>query len=224
MSVIGTYNGASILAFPTCPGIKQLQIDMNDTVAMSQSPFTGGGTQVQAFPGADFWSATITLPQLEVADAATWTAFLAECRGITNVFPLGHPLYKHPRGKLQGSAPAVNGVNAAMATTLNVKGLKPNAQRVLLPGDRFQIGATPNNAAAAGLCRYHLVVEPVSADGGGNATIQIWPSLREATTDGEVIVLNNPQGLFRLTRNKRSVLSAETRLAAVSSIEIVEAR
>ena len=154
--------------------------------------------------------------------AAEWTAFLAECRGMTNVFLLGHPLYRTARGRVQG-APSVAGVNAAMATTLNTKGWKPNAKRVLLPGDRLQVGATPANPAAAGLCRLHLVVNPVNADANGNAAIDVWPSLRESTTDGEVLVLNNPQGLFRLFSNKRSVLTTETRLSGLQ-LQIIEAR
>ncbi len=223
MAVIGTYNAASILAFPAKPGLRQLQLDMNDTVAMQTSPFTGS-QQVQAWPGADFWSANLTLPQMEADAAAEWSAFLAECRGMTNVFLMSHPLYRHPRGKIQGSVPVVAGVNPAMATTLNTRGWKPNSARLLLVGDRIQIGATPANPANPGLCRYHMVVgSAVNSDANGDATITVWPSLREATTDGEALVLNNPQGLFRLFNNKRSVLTTETRLSGIQ-LQIVEAR
>lgn len=210
MAVIGTFNGASIVAFPSKPGIQQLQLDMNDTVAMSRSPFTGQ-TQVQSWPGADWWEASITLPQMNESDAAIWTAFLAELRGMTNMFYLSDPLHKQPQGSPQGT-PVIRGVNPAMATTLNTRGWKANTFRLLLPGDQIQIGQ-----------RLHRVLDVVNSDTAGYGTINIWPSIREATTDGQALILNNPQGLFRLADNKRSVLTTETRLSGIS-FRAIEAR
>src|SRR4051812_1947323 len=117
MAIIGTFNGARIVALPDKPGIKQIELVMNDTVAMSRSSFTGT-TQVQSWPGADWWEASITLPQMTQEDASVWSAFLAELRGMTNVFCLCDPLHRHPLGTPQG-APVISGVNTAMATTLN---------------------------------------------------------------------------------------------------------
>ena len=210
MAVIGSYNGAAIIAFPSKPGIRQLELEMNDTAASSRSPFTGT-EQIQAWPGADWWGANITLPQLDSDDAAVWTAFLGELRGIANVFYLSDPLHRRPRGNPQGT-PVIRGVNAAMATSLNIKGLTPNTARHLLPGDQLQVGQ-----------RLHRVLNVVNSDANGYATVSIWPSLREATSDNDPLILNNPRGLFRLAENKRSVLSTETRLTGVS-IRAVEAR
>lgn len=210
MAIIGSYNGASIIGVPPTPGIRELQLDMNDTAAASRSPFTGT-EQIQAWPGADWWEATITLPPLTEDDAAAWTAFLGELRGIVNVFYLSDPLRRHPKGTPRG-APVIRGVNAAMATTLNLKGFTPNTYRHLLPGDQMQIGK-----------RLHRVLNVVNSDADGDATAVLWPSLREATADGDPIVLNNPRGLFRLAENKRSVLSTETKLSNVT-IRAIEAR
>ena len=223
MPILGTFNGASILVFPAKPDLRQVTLKTNDTNAVQRSPYTGS-TQIQAWPGADWWSAEIALPQMTPVNAALWSGFLAECRGMLNVFLFGHPLFRKPQGKPKG-APVVSGVNAAMATTLSTRGWKPNTNGHLLPGDYLQIGTTPTLATAGqpGLCRYHRVCEQVNSDGNGNATITVWPSLREATTDGEVIILNNPRGLFRLASNDSSMLSTETRLSSVS-LQIVEAR
>jgi hypothetical protein len=207
---IGTYNGASILALPTTPAPKSIELGMNDTNAMSRSPFSGA-TQVQAWPGADWWDASIALPQMVAADAAVWSAFLAECRGILNVFYLSDPTYTGPKGTVKG-APVVNGVNNAMSTQLNTRGWTPSSFRLLLPGDYFQLGD-----------RLHRVLDALNSDANGDATISIWPSIREATTDGQAINLNKPQGLFRLVDNRRSVLTDETRLSGVS-LKAVEAR
>ena len=210
MSTIGTYNGASIIVFPTCPGIKQLNLTMNDTTPVSTSPFTGV-QQVQAWPGADFWTADLTLPQMTSETVAEWEGFLGECRGMTNVFYIGHPFHISPRGSASGT-PVCNGVTAPMSYTLTTRGWTPNMYRLLLPGDHLQIGY-----------RLHRVLTQVNSDANGDATISVWPSIREATTDGEPVILNHPQGLFRLASNKRSILSAETRLSAVT-LSVIEAR
>jgi hypothetical protein len=210
MSIIGSYNGASIIAFPDKPAPRQIELGMNDMVAVSSSPFTGS-TQAQAWPGADLWDASIALPKLTAEDAAVWSAFFGECRGRLNVFYLADPTYTGPRGTVKGS-PVVSGVNNAMAIALNTKGWTPSSFRLLLPGDYLQLGN-----------RLHRVLDQVNSDTNGDATISIWPSIREATTDGQAVILNNPKGLFRLASNRRSVLTDETRLSGVS-IKAVEAR
>jgi hypothetical protein len=210
MSILGSFSGASIVAFPSRPGIKQIELRKRNTNAVSRSPFTGT-TQVQSWPGADWWEADITLPQMVQGHKAVWSAFFGELRGALNVFYLGDPLHRHPAGDPQGT-PLVSGVNVAMSTNLNTKGWKPNTFRLLLPGDYLQIGT-----------HLHEVLDTVNSDGSGNATIVIWPSIREATTDGEAIILNNPQGLFRLTTDSNSILTTETRLSSLS-FNAIEAR
>ena len=90
-----------------------------------------------------------------------------------------------------------------MATTLNISGCRPNTKRLLTPGDFIQIGATPSVATAPGLCRLHMVLEQADTDVSGGTTLTLWPTLRETVTDGTVIVVNNPEGLFRMAANKR---------------------
>ncbi len=221
MAAIGIYNSQTIIAFPAKPAPKQVNLKTNDSAFTQRSPFVGSVGQVFTWPGSDYWSCEATLPRLVTANAAVWAGFLAECRGMLNVFPFGPQNYQ-PQGRPQGS-PLVSGVNNAMATVLNTKGWKANALRVLLPGDYIQIGATPNAAGVAGVCRLHRVVTRVDADANGNATIQVWPSLREATTDGETLILKNPVGLFRMAVNTGETLSDETRLTGIT-LKMVEAR
>ena len=62
-------------------------------------------------------------------------------------------------------------------------------------GDYLQIGQ-----------RLHMVIsQDVDSDDQGSATINIWPSIREAPNDGDPIILNNPTGLFRL-KSKQALL------------------
>lgn len=212
MAIIGSYNGASIIALPQHPAPKQIQLEMNNNVAAPVNPFTGATLQVLAWPGGDWWTGQIALPKLRPGvETAIWNAFLAEVRGKLNVFLLGDSSYTGPHGSVKGQ-PLVNGLQSPMATTLVTKGWTPNSYRLLLPGDYLQVGF-----------RLHRVLDVVNSDANGDATISIWPSLRDTLADGQAIVLNEPVGLFRMADNKQSMLVDETRMGA-ASFNIVEAR
>lgn len=223
MAVIGTFNGVSIITMPAEPGARQFELAQSDMNAMNSSPFTGA-SQMQAWPGSDQWSGTLTLPPLSAAQRAQWSAFLGETRGMLNAFLLAPPDYKAPQGVANHlSKPVVSGANNAMTTTLVTKGWRKKTVRLLMPGDYIQIGPTPTDQNVAGLCRLHQVLHQVDSDGSGNATLTLWPSLRETVTDGTVIVLKKPQGLFRLAENKRSMLTTETR-SSTTTFHVMEAR
>jgi len=51
--------------------------------------------------------------------------------------------------------------------------------------------------------RLHINLTDVTADSSGNATLDIWPALRESPPNGCMVVLNSPRGIFRLTSNAR---------------------
>lgn len=51
--------------------------------------------------------------------------------------------------------------------------------------------------------RLHKVLNDASSDGSGNVTLDIWPRLREATTDFARIYTVNPVGTFRLAQALR---------------------
>lgn len=210
MAKIGTYGAADIIAVPISPGLKQIELGMSDTVAMSTSPWTGQ-SQAQWFPN-DAWDGEITLPLMTVDQIGAWEAWLSELRGMKNVFPLGNPLRAMPRGMAAGSVPFTNGVNSAMATSLALKGFKPNKALLLLPGDHLQVGY-----------RLHRVLNVVNSDASGLANIDIWPIVREDIPDSTAIILRNPMGLFRLAENRRSVTQTETRMGSVT-VKIVEAK
>lgn len=204
-----TINGQSycLVAIPTSPGPKSVEIAMNDAVSSVQSPFTGQ-EQTQAWPGGDYWDATITLPPLTLRKAAAWRGFLAGLRGKANVFQLSDPSAWAATNPMVGT-PVVNSsvdtYNLPMTYTLVTRGWTPGASRLLLSGQQFQIGY-----------RLHMVCEDVSADSGGNASIAIWPSLRETPADGTALQLAKPQGLFRLASNRRALQASPEELIALS--------
>lgn len=192
---IGTQT-ITLVALPEHPGFSDVQLTVSDTVGRTLSLFTGQ-TKRFAWPGADQWSGTVTLPPLTRIQSAQWTSFLMQLRGMTNAFMLANPLAMTPQGSPQGTPVAntagATGNNAAMTTTLFTRGWKPNTFRLLLPGDNIQVGF-----------RLHQVLDQVNSDASGDASINIFPSLREVPVDGSPIIMKNPAGLFRLAKNDRN--------------------
>lgn len=203
-----------LVTLPSCPGPSAIRFSMFDAIGVNESPYDLSIETLQ-WPGADRFSATVTLPPMSVATAAPWQAFLAELRGRLNVFQLVDPSApQSPRGNARGSSPEVDSTspNAQWTTTLGTTGWLPNTLKVLRAGDRFQIGY-----------RYHRVVEDVNSDSSGNAQLPIWPSLREQPTAGTKLVLSLPKGLFRLATNVREVNWSPDR-AVTFNLACVEAR
>jgi hypothetical protein len=203
-------NNVSLVAMPTSPGPRSVQFDITDAVSSVVSPFTGQ-TQTYSWPGADMWSGTVELPTLTQAQADQWISFLMELRGIQNPMQLGDPARSTPNGNALG-VPVVNGAQAAASQSLLTRGWAPNSYRLLLTGDYIQVGY-----------RLHRVLDQVNSDANGDATISIWPSLRDPVIDGQTVILNNPKGLFRLASNKRT-WSSDFTLRTKLSFQVMEYR
>lgn len=203
-------NNIAVVAMPTCQVPQSVQFDITDAVSSVVSPFTGQ-TQTYSWPGADMWAGTVALPTLTQAQADQWISFLMELRGIQNAMMLGDPMRSKPNGIVKG-VPVVNGAQVAASQSLVTRGWTANTFRQLLPGDYLQVGF-----------RLHRVLDQVNSDSNGDATISIWPSLRDPVTDGQAIILNNPKGLFRLASNKRT-WSSDCSLRTKLSFQVMEFR
>lgn len=200
-------NSVNLVAAPSSPGPKSVQFTVSDAVGSVTSPFTGQ-VQTQQWPGADMLRGTVTLPPMTQADADIWISFLMELRGMANAFQMGDPMKATPRGTPSGSPVVNNSVprgNIAGSQQLGTNGWTASATNLLLPGDYIQVGY-----------RLHRVLDVVDADSGGNATISIWPSLRETSTNAEMLITTGAQGLFRLATNQRTWSADQTLLTSVS--------
>lgn len=200
-----TVGGSSVnlVAMPTSPGPRSIELGISDAVGRVTSEFTGQ-VQAQQWPGADLLTGTFTLPSLTRKQAGPWIAFLMQLRGISNAFMLGDPLNAQPLGTPSGSPVALAG-NAAMSQQLTTSGWTASTVGLLLPGDWIQIGY-----------RLHRNLDVVTSDGSGNATLNIWPSVRETLTSNVGIVTSNTQGLFRLASNMRKISFDVTTLTRMS--------
>jgi len=176
-------------------GIRTVRFRPVTVVGVSRSPFTfQHQNQVHA---GQAWVADVVLRAMARAEAEAWIATLLALNGKQGTFLLGDPAGKNPRGSGSGS-PVVSGAGQA-GQTLSTSGWTASAQGVLLKGDWIQLGGTGSPVTPK---RIHRVLNDVNADGGGLATIDIWPRLRESPLNGSAVVLTNTVGTFMLDSNE----------------------
>lgn len=212
-----TFLDASVIPMPSSPGMRNITLIQSDSVGENESPFTKQA-QEQRWAGADWWMAKIQWPPMRLDEFSAWEAWLGALRGKANVFRMGNPLRTAPRGSgsisgTSASCVASSSENQAGATYIYTQGWTASAAGVLLPGDYIQIGE-----------RLHFVagVSSVDADSSGDATIEIWPSLRESAS-GVALKLTNCTGMWRLGSNDRQYSADVARLFGLS-LDVKEAR
>jgi hypothetical protein len=187
MSILFTFNGMTVISTPASPVPSSLDFTLTDYNAASSNPFTGS-QQIYDWQNS-LVSMSVQLPPMTAsAGGDDWAAFLMQAKGMSNAFLLGDASRKTPKGTVAGT-PLVNGANQ-VGYNLNTKGWTPNAQGVLKRGDWIQL-----------IYRLHKVLDDVNADASGDATIPIYPQIRETPADGQALITSNCVGLFRLASN-----------------------
>lgn len=182
------------LTLPTTKSFRRIRLYAINTVGVARSPYTHG-TQVQEFAGQS-WGADVQYPEMSRSEAEAFNAFLLSCMGQRGTFYLSDPTARLPNGTPTGD-PRINGANQT-GNTVITDGWTANSTNNLLAGDYIQIGT--------GL---HKVLQNVSADAGGNATLEIWPRLAISPADNAIIVTSNARGIFRLTENVVTIFEAD---------------
>jgi len=182
------------LTFPTQTGVANVEITATDVVAVSESPFNFS-QQVVRHAGAR-WSAMITIPALKREDAEYWNAFLLRLRGQYGTFLLGDPNGATPRGTASGTAgtPRVDGAGQT-GNELIIDGLPSSQVGYLLAGDYIQLGSSST-------AQLYKVLENVTTDGSGGATLNLWPDLRSSPANNATVVVSDAKGVFRLASNE----------------------
>ena len=213
MSIINTFNGLSIVSLPcdtvaNVPYPCSIEWDMQEVVAFNRSPFTG---QTQTYDWLNsWWEGQVSFTAMARYGFDLWTAFLAQCRGQSNAFSIGDPKAKLPKGCALG-APVVSGA-AQTGYSLVTRGWAASITSILLPGDYIQIGY-----------RLYKILSPASSDDGGNATLAVWPNLRDQPADGTTIKTRNCKGLFTLKNNSGNKFSTNAGNYGLTGFAIKEA-
>ena len=181
------------LSLPTSIGIASITLTAQNAVAISQSPFTYA-QQIVKHQG-ERWSASVSLPPMLRDNAEPWVAFILSLKGQSGTFLLGDPNCKVPQGsaKTTMGTPLVNG-DSQTGPTLNIDGLPTSVTGYLKAGDYIQLGASTT-------ATLHKVLTDVDTNSSGQATLDLWPSIRTAPVDNSAVTLTNTVGKFRLSTN-----------------------
>ena len=143
-------------------------------------------------------------------NADAWQSFILEARGGVNAFMLGDPKAVLPKGVASGT-PVVAGAGQT-GYSLVTRGWSPNITSILRIGDYIQVGY-----------RLYKVLNAANSDGSGNATLSIWPNLRDQPADGTTIITRGCKGLFRLSKTTGNKFSINVGNYGLTGFEIREA-
>jgi hypothetical protein len=177
------------LNFPTqC--VRGITIRARTVVGMSASPFTGQ-QQVYKHPG-QWWEAEITFPPMKRKDAEEVAAFLLKLNGRFGTFLMGDPVNTQTRGVGSG-VPVVDGAGQT-GNQLNTKGWTPSITGILRAGDWVQLGS-------GSATRLYKVLDDVDSDASGEATLTLFPDLRQIPNNEDALFLTAPKGQWRLSAN-----------------------
>lgn len=173
--------------FPSSIYLSGFSIRGVNAVSSSQSPFDFS-QQVYDF-GGEMWEVNASLPAMNRETAGDYIAFILKLKGKKGTFLLPVP-EATPRGVATGT-PLVDG-GSQTGDSLDIKGATASVTGWLKAGDWIQLGTGADT-------RLHRVLDDVDTDGTGDATINIYPSLRTSPSDNAAVTVSNCKGLFKLT-------------------------
>jgi hypothetical protein len=196
------------LTLPTVSGIRSISLRVRNVVGISQSPFTLK-QQVISHSGQQ-WEADISLPPMTRDEGEDWVSFLVKLKGQQGTFLLGDPSGATPRGSAATTAgtPVVNGAGQT-GSSLTVDGLPVSVSGYLKAGDYIQLGTASSSTL-------HKVLNDVTTSASGEASFDIYPSIRTAPADGSSVTVSNAKGVFRLSSNETSWSISEVELFGIS--------
>jgi len=179
------------VTFPASIGVSSINIRAKTVVGVSSSPFTGQ-QQVYKHQG-QWWEAEVSLPPMKRDEAEQVVSFLIKMNGQYGTFLMGDFLSTAPRGIGTGT-PLVNGASQA-GDELVTDGWTVSTTGILKAGDWIQLGSASTSTL-------HKVLDDVTSDGSGNATLNIFPNLRSSPDNNAAITIISPKGRWRLASNE----------------------
>lgn len=171
-------------------------VERFDISSLQVSTFTGQ-ERVQEFEG-DWWTVELTYNNLNEALGRQVSAFGSALRGSAGTFVVRYPGYGDSLGEARNnpSSPLVDGDGQAGNRTLNLKSAPASLTDWFRAGDIIQVG--PDTRP-----HWHEILRDVDVSATGTATVDIWPALRNGTSNNDPIVTRFPKGLCRLTQRFR---------------------
>lgn len=159
-----------------------------------------GVSQVTSFPDKR-WMAQLTVNPQFASQLRAWSLAIDQLSDLGNVLALTPPHYEGPSTGYAGASPVVNGSGQA-GLTLAVDGMTPSAA-VLLAGDFLSFDVTsPLGNSNRQLIK---VAANVTANGSGQATIQLVTPIRQSPADNAAVNISTPSAYFGFSSPKSTV-------------------
>ena len=214
-------NGSDLIPLPLHPVYREITWGATDTQSANISPYTKT-QQTLVWPGADYLSCSLTLPELTKAQANYWLAALQQLRGGLHAFQVGDPFYTGPQHPERLAHQTGNAnilmtdstltPNTAGSNFLGLNGLPANVPNVLTPGDYIQVGY-----------RLHRVLSSPTSNSVGQTSVEVYPSLRQTYNTNTIVDIAYPVGIFRRADNSLS-WTQDTNGTTTLSFKAVEFR
>ena len=177
------------ISMPNDRRLAEVRFTPRSVVGVSRSPFTRQ-PKAHVWDG-QIWEADITLPPLKSSEARDWESFMIKLNGQEGTFLFGDPRSTGPSGTISGTI-RIDG-SAQVGNSLVIDGATTG--QTLLAGDWFQL-STGSSA------RLYRNLTDATANGSGELTLDIWPSIRTAYADNTIVTLSSPKGVFRMVSNE----------------------
>jgi hypothetical protein len=175
------------ITLPTSPGPAQMEWGALTVAGRNVSPYTLSGEDFE-WPG-NRWRVSVRYPLMNRTEGDALVAALVSLYGAGTMLLGPAGAGKTAKGAASGT-PLVNGASQA-GKTLVTDGWTISITGILKAGDFIQLSSGSTS-------RLHMTLKDVNSDGAGNATLDLWPRLRESPADNSAIVVASPKGLFHL--------------------------
>lgn len=172
--------------FPIDIGQTDVTLRAVNVIGEQRGPFNGL-REIQVFPGAH-WEIEISFLPVVRTDAQRFEAWMLSLRGRAGTFRCGDPYRSLPLGSNLGTPTVL--LASAGEESFTSQGWDVSESGLLLAGDFIEIAS-----------RLHMVLANVNSDVSGQATIKVWPPLREDHAAATAIVTENARGVFALAMN-----------------------
>jgi hypothetical protein len=180
------------LSLPTAIGMEAITLKADNSVAVSQSPFTGD-QQVLKYP-REMWSASVVIPPVHKDLAEPWVAFLLSLRGSYGTFYLNDPLRTEPQGAARDTDTITVDGAVSSGSSITIDTDQNSVTDYLKAGDYISIGSGTNT-------QLFKVLQDVDTNSTGGCTLDVWPNVRTSISDAATVTVESAKGVFRLSGN-----------------------
>lgn len=182
----------SIITFPDALGAVKVNWREARLDIAFESVFGSQGVEI----AGPLWALLLQPKQFNRLNYADWEALLLKLCGRQNQLEVWHLDRPAPLGTMRGTM-IFNGAQAQGATTLTISA-SGQGGKTLLTGDHLGFGSGTTQQVVK-------VVDPATADGSGNITVNVKQALRNSFAAGASVTWDKPKALFRRVSTETSM-------------------